>query len=294
MSEKIEVKYSISRFIVSKIKNIFPQKGTEYFALVGFILILLIILMAIFAPFIAPYNPIKKVGDILQEPGSKFLLGTDGLGRDVLSRIIFGARTAILVTLLAVSISLSFGVLLGLLSGYTGGKFDTVFSLVMDAVYSFPGLILAIVLAAMLGPGILNTAVAIAVIYTPTYFRMVRGLVLSLKESLFVEAARAIGANDRTIVFKYIFPNVISSIPIVLSLNAADAVLTLAALSFLGLGLPAPTPDWGFDLRAGHAYLASKIWWPSTFPGLMIVILTLGFSLLGEGLNEILNPELRR
>jgi len=294
MSEKIEVKYSISRFIVSKIKNIFPQKGTEYFALVGFILILLIILMAIFAPFIAPYNPIKKVGDILQEPSSKFLLGTDGLGRDVLSRIIFGARTAILVTLLAVSISLSFGVLLGLLSGYTGGKFDTVFSLVMDAVYSFPGLILAIVLAAMLGPGILNTAVAIAVIYTPTYFRMVRGLVLSLKESLFVEAARAIGANDRTIVFKYIFPNVISSIPIVLSLNAADAVLTLAALSFLGLGLPAPTPDWGFDLRAGHAYLASKIWWPSTFPGLMIVILTLGFSLLGEGLNEILNPELRR
>jgi len=294
MSEKVEVKYSISRFIVSKIKNIFPQKGTEYFALVGFILILLIILMAIFAPFIAPYNPIKKVGDILQEPSSKFLLGTDGLGRDVLSRIIFGARTAILVTLLAVSISLSFGVLLGLLSGYTGGKFDTVFSLVMDAVYSFPGLILAIVLAAMLGPGILNTAVAIAVIYTPTYFRMVRGLVLSLKESLFVEAARAIGANDRTIVFKYIFPNVISSIPIVLSLNAADAVLTLAALSFLGLGLPAPTPDWGFDLRAGHAYLASKIWWPSTFPGLMIVILTLGFSLLGEGLNEILNPELRR
>jgi len=289
------VKYSISRFIVSNIiKNIFPRKGTEYFALVGFILVLLIILMAIFAPFIAPYDPIKKVGEILERPSSKFLLGTDGLGRDVLSRIIFGARTAVLVTFLAVSISLSFGVLLGLLSGYTGGKFDTAFSLVMDAMYSFPGLILAIVLAAMLGPGILNTAVAIAVIYTPTYFRMVRGLVLSLKESLFVEAARAIGAKDRTIVFKYIFPNVISSIPIVLSLNAADAVLTLAALSFLGLGLPAPTPDWGFDLRAGHAYLASRIWWPSTFPGLMIVILTLGFSLLGEGLNEILNPELRR
>jgi len=290
----IEVKYSISRFLVTKIKNICPKKGTEYFALIGFIIILSIILMAILAPLIAPYNPIKKMGGILERPSTRFILGTDGLGRDVFSRIIFGARTAIFVTFVAVSISLSFGVLLGLLSGYAGGKFDSIFSLIMDAVYSFPGLILAIVLAAMLGPGIVNTALAIAVIYTPTYFRMVRGLVLSLKESLFVEAARAIGARDRTIVFKYIFPNVLSSIPIVLSLNAADAVLTLAALSFLGLGLPAPTPDWGFDLKAGHAYLASQIWWPSTFPGLMIVILTLGFSLFGEGLNEILNPELRR
>ena len=290
----VQVKYSPSKFIISKLKSICPKKGTEYFALIGFIIILSIILMAIFAPFIAPYNPIKKVGGILEEPNKRFILGTDGLGRDIFSRIIFGARTAISVTFLAVIISLSFGVLLGLLSGYIGGKFDSIFSLVMDAIYSFPGLILAIVLAAMLGPGILNTAIAIAVIYTPTYFRMVRGLVLSLKESLFVEAARAIGAKDRTIVFKYIFPNVISSVPIVLSLNAADAVLTLAALSFLGLGLPAPTPDWGFDLKAGHAYLASKIWWPSTFPGLMIVILTLGFSLLGEGINEILTPELRR
>jgi len=290
----VQVKYSPSKFIASKLKSICPKKGTEYFALIGFIIILSIILMAIFAPFIAPYNPIKKVGGILEEPNGRFILGTDGLGRDIFSRIIFGARTAISVTFLAVIISLSFGVLLGLLSGYIGGKFDSIFSLVMDAIYSFPGLILAIVLAAMLGPGILNTAIAIAVIYTPTYFRMVRGLVLSLKESLFVEAARAIGAKDRTIVFKYIFPNVISSVPIVLSLNAADAVLTLAALSFLGLGLPAPTPDWGFDLKAGHAYLASKIWWPSTFPGLMIVILTLGFSLLGEGINEILTPELRR
>jgi len=290
----VEIKYSPSKFIVSKLKSICPRKGTEYFALIGFIIILSIILMAIFAPFIAPYNPIKKVGGILEEPNKRFILGTDGLGRDIFSRIIFGARTAISVTFLAVIISLSFGVLLGLLSGYIGGKFDSIFSLVMDAIYSFPGLILAIVLSAMLGPGILNTAIAIAVIYTPTYFRMVRGLVLSLKESLFVEAARAIGAKDRTIVFKYIFPNVISSVPIVLSLNAADAVLTLAALSFLGLGLPAPTPDWGFDLKAGHAYLASKIWWPSTFPGLMIVILTLGFSLLGEGINEILTPELRR
>lgn len=290
----IAPKYSVSRLIVSKLKSLYPTRGAEYFAIIGFLIIFSIILMAILAPLIAPYNPIKKTGELLESPNRKFILGTDGLGRDILSRIIYGARIAICVTFLAVSFSLSCGVLLGLLSGYIGGKPDSIFSLVMDAIYSFPGLILAIVLAAMLGPGIVNTAVAIAVIYTPTYFRIVRGLVLSLKESLFVEAARATGAKDRTIVFKYIFPNVLSSVPIILSLNAADAVLTLAALSFLGLGLPAPTPDWGFDLKAGHAYLASRIWWPSTFPGLMIVLLTLGFSLFGEGINEMLNPELGR
>lgn len=290
----IAPKYSVSRLIVSKLKGLYPTRGAEYFAIIGFLIIFSIILMAILAPLIAPYNPIKKTGELLESPNRKFILGTDGLGRDILSRIIYGARIALCVTFLAVSFSLSCGVLLGLLSGYIGGKPDSIFSLVMDAIYSFPGLILAIVLAAMLGPGIVNTAVAIAVIYTPTYFRIVRGLVLSLKESLFVEAARATGAKDRTIVFKYIFPNVLSSVPIILSLNAADAVLTLAALSFLGLGLPAPTPDWGFDLKAGHAYLASRIWWPSTFPGLMIVLLTLGFSLFGEGISEMLNPELGR
>lgn len=291
----IAPKYSVSRLIVFKLKSLSPTRGgAEYFAIIGFLIIFSIILMAILAPLITPYNPIKKTGELLESPNRKFILGTDGLGRDILSRIIYGARIAICVTFLAISFSLSCGVLLGLLSGYIGGKLDSVFSLVMDAVYSFPGLILAIVLAAMLGPGIVNTAIAIAVIYTPTYFRIVRGLVLSLKESLFVEAARAIGAKDRTILFKYISPNVLSSVPIVLSLNAADAVLTLAALSFLGLGLPAPTPDWGFDLKAGHAYLASRIWWPSTFPGLMIVLLTLGFSLFGEGISEMLNPELGR
>ena len=290
----IAPKYSVSRLIVSKLKSLYPTRGAEYFAIIGFLIIFSIILMAILAPLIAPYNPIKKTGELLESPNRKFILGTDGLGRDILSRIIYGARIAVCVTFLAVSFSLSCGVLLGLLSGYIGGKPDSIFSLVMDAIYSFPGLILAIVLAAMLGPGIVNTAIAIAVIYTPTYFRIVRGLVLSLKESLFVEAARAIGAKDRTILFRYISPNVLSSVPTVLSLNAADAVLTLAALSFLGLGLPAPTPDWGFDLKAGHAYLASRIWWPSTFPGLMIVLLTLGFSLFGEGINEMLNPELGR
>jgi len=283
--------------LIALIKKISPRRGIEYcFTIIGFIITLSIILMAIFAPYIAPYDPTKtRVGGLLEGPNSHFIMGTDSLGRDIFSRIVYGSRIVLRVTLLSIAISVLCGVPLGLVAGYVGGKLDSVLSLVMDAMYAFPGLILAIAIAAALGPSEITVSLAIAVIYIPTYFRMIRGHVLSLKESLFIEAARAIGAKDRTIIFRYIFPNVLLTIPIILSLNAADAVLTEAALSFLGLGpvIP-PTPDWGMDLRMGHAYLAAKIWWPSTFPGLMIVLLTLGFSLLGEGINEILNPRLRR
>ena len=287
---------SISRLIVSRLRKLSPRKGIEYtFTIIGFIIIVILVLMALLAPFIAPYDPIERVeiGRYLESPSARFIMGTDNLGRDIFSRIVYGTRTVLIVTFLSMGLSSLIGVSLGLLSGYAGGKVDSLLSLIMDSLYAFPGLILAIALAFMLGPGTLNVATSLTVVYIPTYFRMIRGHVLSVKESLFIEAARAIGAKDRTIIFRYIFPNVLPSLPIILSLNAADAVLTEAGLSFLGLGIPAPTPDWGFDLKMGHAYLASKIWWPSTFPGLMIVLLTLGFSLFGEGLNEILNPRLR-
>jgi len=285
---------SISRLIVSRLRKLSPRRGIEYcFTLIGFMIIALIISMALLAPFIAPYDPIKRVGELLESPNTRFIMGTDGIGRDIFSRIIYGSQIVMYITLLSMTLSFMCGVPLGLLSGYVGGKPDSLLSLVMDSLYAFPGLILAIALAVMLGPGVVSMAISLTVVYIPTYFRMIRGHVLSLKESLFVEAAKAVGAKNRTMIFKYIFPNVIPSLPIILSLNAADAVLTAAALSFLGLGIPAPTPDWGFDLKMGHGYLASKIWWPSTFPGLMIVLLTLGFSLFGEGLNEILSPRLR-
>jgi peptide/nickel transport system permease protein len=287
-------KFSVSRLIVSVLRKFTPKKGIEYsFTIIGFVIVVSIFLMALLAPFIAPHDPIKKVGGLLESPNINFIMGTDSLGRDILSRIIHGSRIVMYVTLLSMTLSSLIGVSLGLLSGYVGGKLDSFLSLIMDSLYAFPGLILAITLAFMLGQGVLNVAVSLTVVYIPTYFRMIRGHVLSIKENLFIEAARAIGAKGRTIVFKYIFPNIIPSLPIILSLNAADAVLTLAGLTFIGLGIPAPTPEWGSDLKRGHAFLASKIWWPSTFPGLMIILLTLGFSLLGEGLNEILNPRLR-
>jgi len=225
--------------------------------------------------------------------GTTFFMGTDNLGRDIWSRIVWGARGILLVAILAALFSAIVGIPLGLISGYWGGSVDRVLSLVMDSVYAFPGLILAIAMAAMLGPGIINIAVAISVVYIPTYFRITRGQVLSVKEELYVEAAHSLGATAGTIIKTYIFPNVVPSIVVVFSLNIADAILTEAGLSFLGLGLPPPTPDWGFDLNKGRTYLPRGYWWPITFPGMMIALVALGFSLLGEGLGEILNPRLR-
>ena len=232
---------------------------------------------------------VKSVGESF---GTSFILGTDNYGRDVFSRVIHGARTVLGIAILAALLSATVGIPVGLLSGFFGGFLDRVLSLVMDSIYSFPGLILAIAMAALLGPGLLNIAIAIAVVYVPVYFRLVRSQVLSVKEELYVEAARSLGAKAFTLLWLYVFPNVIPSIVVIFSVNVADSILTEAGLSFLGLGLPPPTPDWGFDLSAGKRFVPSGYWWIITFPGMMIALLTLGFSMLGEGLSEILNPRL--
>jgi len=234
-------------------------------------------------------DELKIVG---QPFGKRFIMGTDNLGRDVFSRILHGAGVVLKVAFLSAIFSALVGVPLGLLSGFIGGRLDRVISLIMDSVYSFPGLILAIAMAAMLGPGVLNMAVAISVVYVPTYFRVVRGQTLSVKEELYVEAARSLGARAVTILRLYVFPNVIPSIVVIFSMNIADAILTEAGLSFLGLGIDPSQPDWGYDLSKGKAFLPGGYWWIITFPGMMIALVTLGFALFGEGLNEILNPRL--
>jgi peptide/nickel transport system permease protein len=234
-------------------------------------------------------NELKIVG---QPFGERFIMGTDNLGRDVFSRILHGADVVLKVAFLSAIFSALVGIPLGLLSGFIGGRWDRVISLIMDSIYSFPGLILALAMAAMLGPGVLNMAVAISVVYVPTYFRVVRGQTLSVKEELYVEAARSLGARAATILRLYVFPNVIPSIVVVFSMNIADAIITEAGLSFLGLGIDPSMPDWGYDLSKGRAFLPGGYWWIITFPGMMIALVTLGFSLLGEGLNEILNPRL--
>ncbi len=221
-----------------------------------------------------------------------FILGTNDIGQDMLSRILWGTRIALIIGFSASIVALVLGVPLGLLAGFVGGAFDRLMSLLMDSMYAFPGLILAIAITAVLGPSVLNIIVAIAVLYIPTYYRIVRGQTLSVKEEVYVEAARSIGARAREILQRYIFPNVIPSVAIIYSVNVADAILTGAGLSFLGLGLPPTIADWGIDLARGQNYIQNA-WWMITFPGLTILLVVLAFTLMGEGLTEIFNPKLR-
>lgn len=237
------------------------------------------------------YPDLDIARSLREEATEGFVMGTNQIGQDVFSRIIWGTRIALMVGLSSALVAVVFGVPLGLISGFVGGRLDRVLTLVMDAMYAFPGLILALSIAAVLGPGIGNIIVAIAIVYVPTYFRIVRGQTLSVKETLYVEAARSLGATPLTMLWKYIFPNVVPSVVIIFSVNVADAILTEAGLSFLGLGLPPDTPDWGIDLSRGQDYLR-RAWWLITFPGLMVSLVTLSFSMLGESLSEILNPRL--
>jgi peptide/nickel transport system permease protein len=221
-----------------------------------------------------------------------FLMGTNDVGQDVFSRLIWGTRIAILVGFSSSILSLLLGVPLGLLAGYFGGKFDRAFSLVMDSLYAFPGLILAIAITAVLGPSVYNVIVAISVLYIPTYYRIVRGQTMTVKEEVYIEAAQSIGARRWEILWRYVFPNVIPSVAIIFSVNVADAILTGAGLSFLGLGMPPTIADWGIDLARGQRYIQTA-WWLITFPGIAIMVIVLAFTMMGEGLMEIFNPKLR-
>ncbi len=227
-----------------------------------------------------------------EQDTTSFPLGTNQVGQDVLSRLIWGARIAIIIGFSASLASFVIGVPLGLLAGFVGGKTDRAMTLVMDSIYAFPGLILAIAITAVLGPSIFNIIVAIAVLYIPTYYRIVRGQTLQAKQELYVEAARSLGTKAKVILTRYIFPNVIPSVAVIFSVNVADAILTGAGLSFLGLGLPPSTPDWGIDLARGQEFIRSA-WWLITFPGLAVMLIVLAFTMMGEGLVEIFNPKLR-
>jgi peptide/nickel transport system permease protein len=221
-----------------------------------------------------------------------FLMGTNDIGQDILSRLLWGTRIALIIGFTSSIVSLILGVPLGLIAGFVGGTFDRLLSLLMDSLYAFPGLILAIAITAVLGPSIFNIIIAISVLYIPTYYRIVRGQTLCVKEEVYVEAAKSIGARSLEILRLYIFPNVIPSVAIIFSVNVADAILTGAGLSFLGLGLPPTIADWGIDVARGQRFIQTA-WWMITFPGLAILLIVLTFSMLGEGLAEIINPRLR-
>lgn len=278
-------------------EELFTVSG--YKVIIGFTIVMFFVFIAIFAPFLSNYDPEKiSVGEKLETPSSDFWFGTTFLGRDLYSRVLYGTRIALTVVFAATAIAMSVGITMGLISGYAAGKSDRALVLVMDALYSFPGILLAILIIAAIGQGIEPTVAAVSVVYIPQYFRITRNHVMSVKQEVFVKAAKAIGSPSKDTILKYILPNVSQSIPVILTLNAADGILTLAGLSFLGLGIVPPTPSWGYDLRVAWSYLSSadlypQIWYYSLIPGIFIVVLIVGFTLLGEGLNDILNPQLR-
>lgn len=241
------------------------------------------------------YPNLREAESIVGGANTKggFVLGTNDIGQDVWSRLLWGTRIALIIGFSSSIIAMVIGIPLGLIAGFTGGKFDRTMSLLMDSIYAFPGLILAIAITAVLGPSMVNVIVAIAVLYVPTYYRIVRGQTFAGKEEVYVEAARSIGARNREILRRYIFPNVIPSVAIIFSVNVADAILTGAGLAFLGLGLPPTIADWGIDLARGQRFIQNA-WWLITFPGLTILLVVLAFTLMGEGLMEIFNPKLRQ
>jgi peptide/nickel transport system permease protein len=294
MISRTKIKRSIMGHLISPLTSMSRKGSSGWMVIVGLVIVIAIVVMTALAPWISPHNPIAPVGPIRQPPSLEFPMGTDHLRRDMLSRVISGGSVMLQVSAFSVSLCFLLGVPLGLFSSYTGGYFDRAVSLVVDAVYAFPGLVIAIAVAAMLGPGVVNMALSIAVVYIPSYFRIVRSQVLTIKELTYVEAARATGAKWYTVLYRYVLPNVIPSIVIVATINFADAILTAAGLTFVGLGGTYDIPDWGWDLTDGRKYLLSGAWWIITFPGLMIILLALGFTLIGEGLSELLNPKLQR
>ena len=273
-----------------------PRFGTGgKMVVIGLCIVAFLLAMTALSPFIEPHDPTAlNIGPHDQTPNLAFPMGTNRLGQDILSRMIAGGSTMMEVAGLSVLICFLVGVPLGLLAGYSRRLVDSPLSLLMDALYAFPGLVLAIAIAAVLGRGVVNLSIAIAVVYIPTYFRVVRSQVLTLKELPFVEAVKVEGGRTWNILFRQIFPNVLPSIAVIASINVADSVITEAGLTYLGLGVNPAVPDWGFDIYYGYQSLLAGAWWTVLFPGLMVVLLAGGFTFIGEGLSEVLNPRLRR
>jgi peptide/nickel transport system permease protein len=293
--KKPKIKKSMLAHLLSGLTSLTKRGLAGWLVILGAILVIAVIVITVLSPWIAPHDPSAlTVGPRLSPPSIQFPFGTDDLGRDMLSRVISGGGVMLQVAILSVIVCLMIGVPLGLFSSHTGGVIDRFISLIMDSVYAFPGFILAIAFALVLGRGVINMALSIAVVYVPSYFRVIRSQVLSIKELPYIEAANAAGARKRTVLLRYILPNVVPSIAVVATVNFADAILTAAGLTFIGMGVPVNIPDWGWDLTNGRNLLPSGAWWVITFPGLMIILLALGFTLMGEGLSELLNPRLEQ
>ncbi|MBO1346248.1 MAG: ABC transporter permease [Hormoscilla sp. GUM202] len=262
---------------------------------VGAAITLAFVAIALLVPLFQTWGWIQDpteslINPVHESPSWSHWFGTTRQGYDVFSRTMFGTQAAWRVVLLATALSLAVGVPLGLVSGYLGGRLDRLLLFLMDTIYTLPGLLLSLTLAFVVGRGVFNAAIALSISYVPQYYRVVRNHTVSVKTELFIEAAQAMGASTWTVLTRYLLLNVIQSVPVLFTLNAADAILTLGGLGFLGLGLPSEVPEWGQDLRLALDALPTGIWWTAFFPGMTMTLMVVGLSLLGEGLNEFVNP----
>ena len=266
-------------------------------SVLGLVIIAFLIFVAIFAPLLAPY-PEQALGEPnlqerLQPPSWKHPFGTDHLGRDILSRVIYGARTSLIMGFSVVALAVLIGVPLGLVAGYLGGKVDLIIMRITDVFLAFPPLLLALLIASSIGRGMLNAIMALAISWWPWYTRLTRGMAISVKERPYVEASKAMGISDWKIIIRHVLPNSLSPIIVQGTMDMGSAILEAAALSFLGLGVQPPTPDWGLMVSEGKDYFLNY-WWYPVFPGLAIFITVLAFNLLGDAVREVMDPRLRR
>jgi peptide/nickel transport system permease protein len=263
-------------------------------ALVGLVVIALLVFTAIFANFLAPEDPLAQdLNRTFSAPNSQNIMGTDNFGRDIFSRVIFGTRTSLRIGFTAVGVGLTIGLILGSLAGFFGGKLDNILMRFIDILISIPSILLAIAIVAALGPGMINLMIAVGIGSIPGYTRITRAAVLTIREREFVEAARAIGANDFRIITRHILPNCLAPIIVQATLGLSGAILSAAALSFIGLGIQPPTPEWGFMLSDGRRFIREH-WHMVTFPGLAIVTVVLAINMVGDGLRDALDPKLKK
>jgi peptide/nickel transport system permease protein len=259
-------------------------------ARIGLVIAAVFLLLTVAAPWIAPYDPYDQdLSSALSPPSSEHLFGADQYGRDILSRVIYGTRTALIAIVVADGLALICGGGLGLVAGFAGGTVDTAVMRFVDVMLAFPYLLLALIIVAALGPSLTNSILAIGIIYTPQYARLMRGQVLAVQNADFVWAARSVGAKPLRVMLRHVLPNSLSPVLVMATLQAGSVVVETAGLSFLGLGAQPPSPDWGALLADGHSYFLSA-WWIATFPGLAIFLVVLGFNLVGDALRDQLDP----
>lgn len=264
-------------------------------AQLGGVLVIVFLTAALLGPIVAPYDATRDsdLPNKLQPPSAEHIMGTDNLGRDIAIRILHGARVSLTVSLVSVTLSLLIGVFLGELAGFSGGVIDSIIMRLMDIVLAFPGLLLAIVIVAFLGPGLRNAMIAIGIIGIPSYARLSRSMAISIREEEYIEATRALGASTWRNLFRHVLPNSLAPIIVQTTLSLGTAVIETAALGFLGLGQQPPFPEWGKMLAESQRFLLTGSWWALAFPGLAIVMTVLGFNLLGDGLRDVLDPRMK-